>query len=92
MSLPLKALPILAIWFVASVMPANAGIVCDGNFQIVNGQPVSTPYCEDEQLAHALRWRGAKTSGEAIRRSAELKRESCLIAPNGESGCANYAE
>jgi hypothetical protein len=34
MSLPLKALPILAIWFVASVMPANAGIVCDGNFQM----------------------------------------------------------
>ena len=88
----LKVFPILAIGFVASVMPAEAGIVCDGNFQIVNGQPVSTPYCEDEQLAHVLRGRGVKISGEAIRRSAELKRESCLIAANGESDCANYTE
>jgi hypothetical protein len=92
MSLSLKMLPTIMIGCVASVLPAKAGIVCDGQFQIVNGQAVSTPYCEDEQLAHVLRWHGAKTSGEAVRRSAELKRQSCLLAANGEAGCASYAD
>jgi hypothetical protein len=65
MPFSLRALPILVIAFVASIMPANAGIVCDGNFQIVNGQPVSTPYCEDEKLARALRLRGALRAGHS---------------------------
>jgi hypothetical protein len=92
MSLSLKMLPTLAMGCVAFVVPAKAGIVCDGQFQIINGQAVSTPYCEDEQLAHVLRSHGAKTCGDAIRRNAEFRRQSCLLAANDEAGCANYTD
>ena len=40
---------------------AQARIVCDGNFQVVHGQPLATPYCQDAepcqrrpQLRHAV--------------------------------------
>ena len=88
MSRSLKLLPVLAMGFVTSVMPAKAGVVCDGNFQIVNGQPVSTPYCEDEQLARTWQRHGIKITGDVIRRSTELKRESCLAVGDG-SACSS---
>ena len=77
--------------FVTSVMLAKAGVVCDGNFQIVNGQPVATPFCEDERLARDWRRLGVKISGDAIRRSTDLKRESCL-AVGDSSACSSYKD
>lgn len=89
-----ELLPVLVIAHTASVTPATAAIVCDGDFQIIDGHAVATPYCEDEQLARSLRARGVKTSGAAVRASPELKREICLMA-SGEASldpaCASYA-
>src|SRR6185436_20861408 len=36
---------------VVAAAPADARMRCDGNYQIINGQPHATPYCQDENLA-----------------------------------------
>ena len=71
--------------------PGHAAIVCDGSFQIVRGEPISTPYCEDEDLAASVRKFSARNSGDAIRRSSEVKRQSCLFSANASTQtCSNY--
>ena len=59
MLLSFRALPIFSMGFVLSVSPVNAAIICDGGFQIVRGEPISTPYCQDEDLAASARKNGA---------------------------------
>jgi len=57
---------------------AEARIVCDGNFQIVNGSAISTPYCREMYLAHVARTSfGWKVSDQAIRYSESTKAEVC---------------
>ena len=81
MSQRLKALPLLAAGFVLSAPGAQAAILCEGNFQIVNGAAISTPYCQDEQLAAFERKQGVKISGEAVRRNSAVKQQVCVDAP-----------
>lgn len=70
-----------------------AAIVCNGNFQIIDGMSVSTPYCHDENLAAHQRKQGAYDSGSEIRRHPELKREVCALAsPANDVACAGYYE
>jgi hypothetical protein len=86
MSPRFKILPLLLLGFSASASPSMAAIVCSGNFQIVNGKPVSTPFCQDEELAASLRRQGERVSGDAIRNSTELRTEACaLTGPNSTS-------
>jgi hypothetical protein len=56
---------------------AEARIACEGNFQIVNGLPVATPYCRDMQLARVARAYGWRVSDNAIRFSESKKAEVC---------------
>ncbi|MBO0766306.1 MAG: hypothetical protein J2P50_17190 [Hyphomicrobiaceae bacterium] len=56
---------------------AQARIVCDGNFQIVHGQPVGTPYCREMNLAHVARTYGWHVTDEAIRYSESTKAQVC---------------
>jgi hypothetical protein len=56
---------------------ANAAIVCDGNFQIVNGISVGTPYCREMNLAHVARSYGWKVSDDTIRYNEGKKEEVC---------------
>ena len=73
--------------------PARGAIRCDGNFQIIDGMSVSTPYCHDENLAAHQRKQGAYVSGSEIRRHPELKREVCALAsPANDVACAGYYE
>ncbi len=70
---------------------ARGAIRCDGNFQIINGTSVSTPYCQDETLAAFQRKQGLKVSVSEIRRRPDLKREVCTLAsPENETACAGY--
>ena len=55
---------------------AREAIVCDSDFQIVDGMSVFTPYCQDENLAAQQRRRGSEVSGSEIRRCPELEREA----------------
>jgi len=56
---------------------AEARIVCEGNFQIVEDRPVSTPYCRERHLARVARSYGWRVSFEAIRRSESTKADVC---------------
>jgi hypothetical protein len=56
---------------------AQAAILCDGNFQIVNGLPVGTPYCREMNLARVARTYGWRVSDEAIRYSESVKAQVC---------------
>jgi hypothetical protein len=56
---------------------AEARIVCDGNFQNVNGLPVATPYCREMTLARVARSYGWKVSDDAIRYSESTKAQVC---------------
>ena len=86
-----RALLALATGFVAASTPVKAAIICDGSFQIVSGEPVSTPYCQDEDLAASVHKQGARISGDAIRRSPELKRQSCAGDATSQT-CASYGD
>jgi hypothetical protein len=54
-----------------------AAIQCDENYQIVQGQPISTPYCRDGYLAKVARQYGFKTSPAEIRNNPARKAEIC---------------
>ncbi len=72
-------------------LSANAAILCAGGYQIVGGSQISTPFCQDEKLASLLRSQGVAVSGDAIRKSPETKRHSCLMTSSAEvTTCADY--
>jgi hypothetical protein len=56
---------------------AEAKIECRDGFQIVNGQEISTPYCNDGLVAKVAREHGMKISEEAVRSNPEAKNEVC---------------
>jgi hypothetical protein len=61
----------------ATINVASAKINCDGPYQIVDGSPIATPYCEDNYLAYVARSYGIGVSGREIRRSYNTKRHVC---------------
>jgi hypothetical protein len=72
---------------------ADARIVCDGAYQIVQGQPVSTPYCQDAYLAVVVREYGMRTSAAAIRNNPSVKAQACRLAGQDnrvQTACAAY--
>jgi hypothetical protein len=72
---------------------AEARIVCDGNFQIVNGLPVSTPYCRDATLTQVAHSYGLRVSFEAIRYSESTKAHVCRTVGHDnrvQEVCAPY--
>jgi hypothetical protein len=78
---------------ICAVSNANAGIRCDGNFQIVDGASISTPYCQDENLAALQRKRGVNVLGGELRHRPELKRDACASADTmNETACAAYLD
>lgn len=58
-------------------MAAHEGIVCRGEYQIVEGRAISTPYCEDANLAKVARAHGDNVSTSALRNNPAVKSEVC---------------
>jgi hypothetical protein len=56
---------------------AEARIACSGDFQLVNGVPVATPYCRDWNLVNVARTYGWKVSFDDIRYNVFTKTEVC---------------
>lgn len=54
-----------------------AAIQCKGGYQVVQGNLLATPYCQDALLATVARQYGFKTSASAIRQNPNHKREVC---------------
>jgi hypothetical protein len=72
---------------------ARSRIVCEGNFQIVKGYPVSTPYCREKNLARVARSYGWKVSEQAIRSKESVKADVCRAIGHDnrvEEICAPY--
>ncbi len=69
-ALILGALPLLAT-------PAAAHIACDGDFQVVEGHEIATPYCADKALASVARKYGDNVSGRQVRNNPGTKDEVC---------------
>lgn len=91
MALTFRLFSIISMGFVLLPSPVKAAIICEGGFQIVRGEPISTPYCQDEDLAASARKYGERTSGNEIRRSSELKRQSCVAAGDTNTqACGDY--
>ena len=75
-----------------AIAPAEARIACYKGFQIVNGSPISTPYCQDDLVAAVARQHGSKISADAIRNNPNLKRYVCRFVSNDPrltEACAN---
>ena len=75
--------------------PATARILCDGNYQVINGQPHATPYCQDENLALVARSYGMRVSGSAIRNSPSEKQRACEFIGNDirvREACQGYGQ
>jgi hypothetical protein len=56
---------------------AQARIVCDGNYQNVNGLAVATPYCREANLAQVARTYGWRISLYEVRNSESKKAQLC---------------
>ena len=56
---------------------AEAKIECREGFQVVNGQDISTPYCNDGLIAQVGRDHGMKVSAETVRNSPSTRNEVC---------------
>lgn len=71
----LSVATVLATIFVAS--HAEARIVCRGNFQITKHGPISTPYCEEKQIARVARSYGMAVTDEEVRNNPNMKVYLC---------------
>ena len=74
-------LVVLATVSVIATSPALA-ITCHGDFQVVNGQEISTPFCRDNELARVARGYGFHVSDADIRNSPAKKEETCRFLRN----------
>lgn len=72
-----KALACAALFAAAMWSEPAAAIECRGGFQVVQGNLLATPYCQDALLANVARQYGFKTSAAAIRENPNHKREIC---------------
>jgi hypothetical protein len=74
------ALPLAAVGLLALLaLPAEARIRCKEGYQLTRGQPISTPYCQDEYLAEVARGYGMRVSGDAMRNSPSAKQRVCAF-------------
>jgi hypothetical protein len=59
-------------------LPASA-IKCVRGFQLVNGQMIATPYCQDEYLAEVAHGVDFKAMAAQIRNNPNFKKEICRL-------------
>jgi hypothetical protein len=72
---PVSSLAIATLVLVLAT-PVHA-IECVRGLQSVNGQLISTPYCQDTYLAEVAREYGLKASAAQIRNNPNFKKEIC---------------
>jgi hypothetical protein len=87
-------LALAAFLIAAAASPAAAKIECRGNFQITKHGPISTPYCEEENIARVARTYGFKVTGAEVRRDPLKKVYLCQIIGGDtrlKGSCAGYS-
>jgi len=83
-ALPQTACTVLAAGILFAVLagsgatPAQAGIRCDGPYQVMrDGGRLATPYCEDNYIAEVAREYGFKASAAKVRDNPNYRLELC---------------
>ena len=87
-------LAVTALLALAAVSPAEAKIECRGNFQVSKYGLISTPYCEEENIARVARSYGARVTGAEVRNNALKKVYLCQVYGYDtrlKGSCAGYA-
>jgi hypothetical protein len=83
-----------ALSIIAISSPAAARIECRGNFQVTKYGLISTPYCEEEQIARVARSYGSKVTGAEVRNNPLTKVYLCQVYGYDtrlKGSCAGYA-
>ncbi len=62
-----------------SMLPssASAKITCNGEYQVVGGTEIATPYCSDNHLAKVARKYGSRVTGRQVRNNPITKDRVC---------------
>ncbi len=75
---PALRLSCVAVFVTAVIAaPASAAIKCNRGSQLVSGQWIATPYCQDKYLAEVARESGFKASAAKIRNNPNYKKNLC---------------
>ncbi len=72
---------------------AEAKIECQGNFQITKDGPISTPYCEEAQIARVARSYGFAVTDAEVRNNPNTKVYLCQTIGGDnrlKGSCAGY--
>ncbi len=72
---------------------ADARIICRGQFQIVDGRPIATPYCVDSNVAAVAQEYGIAVSAREVRRNPGTKARVCRVIGHDNrvrSACLPY--
>ena len=64
---------------------ADAHIACDGEYQVVEGREIYTPYCGDRNLASTARADGVAVSNAEVRNNPATKGSLCRLLRGDES-------
>lgn len=89
--------PVMAVllFTVLAASPAAARIECRGNFQITKYGPISTPYCQEKQIARVARSYGYAVTDAQVRNNPNTKVWLCGIIGNDnrlKGSCGAYSE
>jgi len=83
-----------AVFSLVAFEQASGGIKCKGNFQVTKHGLISTPYCEEEQIARVARSYGMKVTAAEVRNNPNKKVYICqrFGGDNRLKGsCAGYS-
>jgi hypothetical protein len=71
------ALATVAVLAVSLTSPVAARIQCKGNFQVTKYGLISTPYCEEQEIARVARSYGTRVTDAEVRNNALTKVYLC---------------
>ncbi len=84
-----------SLFVLVAVSPAAARIKCSENFQVTKHGLISTPYCEELQIARVARSYGFAVTDAEVRNNPNTKVYLCQIIGNDsrlKGSCGAYAE
>ncbi len=67
----------VALLAVGVAVPAEAEIRCNKGYQLVQGTPLATPYCQDQYVAQVANEYGFKASPARVRQDPIFKQTLC---------------
>jgi hypothetical protein len=79
MTAVLRVLPAAMMLVGVAAVPASAKIQCRDGYQLVQGNLLATPYCQEEQLTRVANGYGIRVSFAEIRNNPNTKRRVCAL-------------